>query len=67
MRRRSSLVGQSVRSADFRIQFNVAVLAVKRGAKRSPQPLAEVVLEAGDVLVLQAGALYAAVYPMQHI
>lgn len=49
------MVGQSVRAADLRVQFNAAVLAVKRGAKRPPQPLGEVVLQAGDVLVLQAG------------
>jgi Trk K+ transport system NAD-binding subunit len=55
VRRKSPAVGLSVRAADFRVAFNAAVLAVKRGAKRSPQPLAEVVLEAGDVLVLQAG------------
>jgi TrkA-C domain len=55
VRRRSAVIGQSVRAADLRAQYNAAVLAVKRGAKRSPQPLAEVVLEAGDVLVLQAG------------
>lgn len=55
MRRRSPLVGLSVRAADFRVAYNAAVIAVKRGVKRSPQALGEVVLEAGDVLVLQAG------------
>lgn len=55
VKRRSSVIGQSVCVAAFHAQFNAAVIAVKRGAKRFPQPLAEVELEAGDVIVLQAG------------
>lgn len=51
----STLVRRSIKDADFRSQFDAAVIAVRRGSERLAGSLAEVPLEVGDTLVLVVG------------
>jgi K+/H+ antiporter YhaU regulatory subunit KhtT len=50
--RESSVAGQSLRDLDLRRRTGVTVLAVVRDEEPYPHPGAEMVLEAGDNLVL---------------
>jgi len=50
----SALVGRSVRDANVRGRFQAAVLSVHRRGERIPGRLGDVVLAAGDTLLLQA-------------
>lgn len=50
----SSLVGASVRDLRFRQRYNATMLAVRRGNQVLRELLGRVVLQAGDVLLLQA-------------
>jgi len=49
-------VGKSIRDADFRARYNAAVVAVHRGGGRLTGKVGDIVLRAGDTLLLQAGA-----------
>ena len=49
----SPLIGQSIRDANFRTVYDAAVIAVHRNAERVPGKIGEIVLEAGDTLLLQ--------------
>jgi len=49
-------VGKSIRDADFRARYNAAVVAVHRGGARLTGKVGDIVLRAGDTLLLQAGA-----------
>jgi len=49
-------VGKSIRDADFRARYNAAVVAVHRGGERLIGKVGDIVLRAGDTLLLQAGA-----------
>lgn len=49
----SPLVGKSVRSADFRAQYNAAVVAVHRNGHRVTNKVGDIVLQPGDTLLLQ--------------
>jgi di/tricarboxylate transporter len=49
----SPLVGKSIRSADFRAQYNAAVVAVHRNGERMGNKVGETVLQPGDTLLLQ--------------
>ena len=51
----SSLLGQWVKTADFRAKFDAAVVAVRRGNKRLSGKIGSIRLEAGDTLLLAAG------------
>ncbi len=51
---RCPLVGKSIREGQFRTRYGAAVIAVARGDQRVPGKLGDVVLEAGDVLLLEA-------------
>ncbi len=51
----SPLIGKSIREADFRALYNAAVVAVHRGAARIEGKIGDIVLRAGDTLLLQAG------------
>ncbi len=51
----SKLIGLSARRADLQTRFGVKLLAVGRREARISEQLRNVTLEAGDVLVLQAG------------
>jgi di/tricarboxylate transporter len=48
----SPLVGQSVRASRFRTQHNAAIIAVRRDGARVPAKVGDIVLEAGDTLLL---------------
>ncbi len=51
---RCPMVGKSIREARFRTYYGAAVLAVARGRKRISGKIGDVVLEVGDVLLLEA-------------
>ncbi|MES2737181.1 MAG: SLC13 family permease [Verrucomicrobiota bacterium] len=50
---RSSLVGQTLRSSNFRRRTGLSVLALLRGDRTLNDHMADVVLHAGDLLLLQ--------------
>ncbi|MDP7639584.1 MAG: SLC13 family permease [Candidatus Hydrogenedentes bacterium] len=52
----SPLVGKNIRDADFRATYNSAVIAVNRGAERLQGRVGDIVLHAGDTLLLQTGS-----------
>ncbi len=49
------LIGKSIRDADFRARYNAAIIAVHRGGTRLKGRIGDIVLRAGDTLLLQAG------------
>ncbi len=49
-------IGKSIREADFRALYNAAVVAVHRGGTQLTGKVGDIVLRAGDTLLLQAGA-----------
>ena len=51
----STLVRKTIKQAEFRSQFDAAVIAVRRGSQRVSGPLADVPLAVGDTLVLVVG------------
>lgn len=51
---RCPVVGKTIREGKFRTRYRAAVIAVARGDQRVPGKLGDVVLEAGDVLLLEA-------------
>ena len=51
--RSSPLVGRSIREASFRTVYDAAVIAVHRNGERLPGKIGEIVLRAGDTLLLQ--------------
>lgn len=51
---RSPLVGKSVREGGFRSVYNAVVIAVHRGGERLDAKIGEIVLRAGDRLLLEA-------------
>jgi di/tricarboxylate transporter len=52
----SSLINKSVRETDFRSKYDGAIIAVHRNGERIEGKLGNVILKAGDVLLLYAGA-----------
>jgi di/tricarboxylate transporter len=52
---KSSLVGKSIRDANFRTTYNAAVVAVHRGGERLLGRVGDIVLRNGDTLLLQTG------------
>jgi di/tricarboxylate transporter len=55
----SPLVGKSIRAANFRAVYNAAVVAVHRGGTRLQGRVGDIVLRAGDTLLLQTTAHFA--------
>lgn len=53
--RTSPLVGINIRDANFRARYNAAVIAVHRGRRRVTGRIGDILLRAGDTLLLQAG------------
>ena len=53
--RRAKLVGKTVKEARFRTRFGAAVIAVHREGKRVQEHPGNIKLQAGDVLLLEAG------------
>ncbi|PLA75527.1 SLC13 family permease [Hydrogenovibrio sp. SC-1] len=51
----SSMIGQTLKSAQFRNKFDAAVVAIRRGNEQLNGRLAEMILQPGDVLVLLTG------------
>lgn len=52
---RNPLVGSSIRGGRFRSRFDAVAIAVARGGRRLPGRLGDIVLQTGDVLLLEAG------------
>jgi len=55
----SPLAGRTIRDADFRALYNAAVVAVHRGGARLRGRIGDIVLRAGDTLLLQTGPHFA--------
>jgi di/tricarboxylate transporter len=55
----SPLIGKSIRGADFRALYNAAVVAVHRGGTRLHGRIGDIVMRAGDTLLLQTGPHFA--------
>jgi len=49
----SPLIGQSIRTSNFRTVYDAAVIAVHRNGSRVAGKIGEIVLEAGDTLLMQ--------------
>jgi len=60
--RSSPLIGTTVRAANFRQLYNAAVVAVHRNGARLPHKVGDIVLEAGDTLLLQTRTEFASRY-----
>jgi di/tricarboxylate transporter len=58
----SPLVGRDVRNADFRALYNAAVVAVHRHGARVTNKVGDIVLRAGDTLLLQVGPHFSRAY-----
>jgi di/tricarboxylate transporter len=54
------IVGMTIREGQFRTRYKAAVIAVARGGQRIKQKIGDIVLRAGDTLLLEAGAAFAA-------
>ena len=52
----SSLVGKSLRDSQFRERYGGVVLAIQRRSARVEGPLGRIPIEAGDLLLIEAGA-----------
>jgi di/tricarboxylate transporter len=51
----SMLIARNIRDANFRALYNAAVIAVHRGGERLTGRIGDIVLRAGDTLLLQTG------------
>jgi di/tricarboxylate transporter len=58
--RASPLVGLSIKEARFRTEYGGVVIAVQRGSDRIREHPAKIVLQTGDVLLVEAGPAFAA-------
>jgi di/tricarboxylate transporter len=58
----SPLLGETVRAVDFRAMYDAAVVAVHRNGVRLTNKIGDVVLRAGDTLLLQVGHDFSRVY-----
>lgn len=54
--RTSPVIGKTVREANFRQQYNAAIVAVHRGGERLGTKIGDIRLQPGDTLLLQARA-----------
>ena len=59
---RSPFIGTSIRDADFRAFYGAAVIAVHRGSERIHGRIGDIVLRAGDTLLLQTHERFAQVH-----
>ncbi len=53
------VVGMTIREGQFRTRYNAAVIAVARNGQRVRQKIGDIVLQAGDTLLLEARASFA--------
>lgn len=51
----STMIGETLKSAQFRTRFDAAVVAMRRGGERLSGKLGEIELRAGDALLLAVG------------
>ena len=58
----SPVIGKTIRDSNFRAVYNAAVIAVHRGGERLQGRVGDIVLRAGDTLLLQAGPHFAAAH-----
>ncbi|UCD27913.1 MAG: SLC13 family permease [Planctomycetota bacterium] len=58
----SPLIGKNIRDANFRALYNAAVVAVHRGGERLKGRIGDIVLRAGDTLLLQATTHFASAH-----
>jgi di/tricarboxylate transporter len=49
-------VGRTIRDGDFRARYNAVIIAVHRGGQRLAGKIGDIVLRAGDTLLIRAGA-----------
>jgi di/tricarboxylate transporter len=49
-------VGRTIRDGDFRARYNAVIIAVHRGGQRLAGKVGDIVLRAGDTLLIRAGA-----------
>jgi di/tricarboxylate transporter len=54
------IVGMTIRAGEFRTRYNAAVIAVARNGERIRQKIGDITLRAGDTLLLEARASFAA-------
>ena len=54
------IVGMTIREGEFRTRYNAAVIAVARNGERIREKIGDIVLQAGDTLLLEARASFAA-------
>lgn len=59
---RSPLVGKSVREGRFRGVYNAVIIAVARDGEQIKQKIGDIVLQAGDTLMLEAGPEFANIH-----
>lgn len=59
---RNPMLGQSVREARFRLHYDAAVVAVHRNGEQVTGKIGDIILRAGDTLLLQAHAQFAEKY-----
>ncbi len=59
---RAPSIGKCIRDAQFRATYNAAVIAVHRGGHRLRGRVGDIVLEAGDTLLLQGGDHFVQAY-----
>jgi di/tricarboxylate transporter len=52
---RSPLVGRSVKETDFRARYQASIMAVHRSGQKLSQKIGQIVLQAGDTLLVDAG------------
>ena len=53
------IVGMTIREGGFRTRYNAAVIALARGGRRIHQKIGDIVLRAGDTLLLETRASFA--------
>ncbi|ACO60727.1 divalent Anion:Na+ symporter family [Micromonas commoda] len=58
----SPLIGNTVRDARFRTQFDAVIIAVQRSGGRIQAKIGDIVLQAGDVLLLDTGSSFLKLY-----
>ena len=58
----SPLIGNTVRDARFRTQFDAVIMAVQRSGGRIQAKIGDIVLQAGDVLLLDTGSSFLKLY-----
>mmetsp|Transcript_25000 Transcript_25000/g.79232 ORF Transcript_25000/g.79232 Transcript_25000/m.79232 type:complete len:172 (+) Transcript_25000:153-668(+) len=56
----SPMVGKTIRDVRFRSYYDAAIIAVHRRGLRVDKKIGDIVLEAGDVLLLDTGPLFVA-------